>query len=264
MMQENGYRGIPQQEQNVSLSIVVPCRNEAKRLPGSLDLLFQYLGPSSPDIEVIFSIEESEDATVDIVREKVGGDRRFSILEHQEARGKGFNVRQGILAARGECILFMDADLSVPLRFVSQFWERFCKSSDLDVLIASRRHPASYIPKPQPLIRHLGGQAISLLVRLFTGISWADTQCGFKAFRRSAARRIFSRTTLDGFSFDLEVLALAKAMGMHVEEYPVEWNDVAGSSVRPVTHGVEIIQDAIRMRSLVRDTLRHRPLMNSE
>lgn len=262
MVQENGYQGIPKQEQNISLSIVVPCRNEAKRLPGSLDILFQYLEqvPPSLDIEVLFSIEKSEDATVDIVREKVGKDRRFFILEHQEARGKGFNVRQGILAARGECILFMDADLSVPLRFVPQFWEQFRKKPHLDVLIASRRHSTSIIPTPQPLIRHLGGQTISLFARLFTGISWADTQCGFKAFRRSAARRIFSRTTLDGFSFDLEVLALAKAMEMHVEEYPVEWNDVAGSSVRPLTHGVEIIRDAIRMRSLARNTLHHRPL----
>ncbi len=236
------------------------------RLRQTLDVLCQYLGqvPSSANIDVLFSIEKSEDATVEIIRKKVGHDSRFLILEHQKARGKGFNVRQGILAAQGECILFMDADLSVPLRFVSQFWEQFCRNPHLDVLIASRRHAASLIPTPQPLIRRMGGQVLSHAIKVLANISWADTQCGFKAFRRPAARRIFSRTTLDGFSFDLEVLALAKEMEMNVEEYPVEWSDVAGSSVRPVAHGVEIIRDAIRMRSLVRNTLRRYPVSPSD
>ncbi len=247
-----------QEKACLSLSLVIPCRNEAKRLPCSLDTLYQYLDkiPFDNEIEIIFSIEKSEDSTVEFIRERVGGDSRFSILEHKEARGKGFNVRQGMLAARGDCILFMDADLSVPLHFVKQFLEQFYKRPHLDVLIASRRHSESYIPTPQPLIRRWGGQLMSWMVQRLAVTSWTDTQCGFKAFRRDAARRIFSRAKLDGFSFDLEVLALAQAMQMNVDECPVEWNDVLGSSVRPWVHGVSMIRDALRIRSIVRDTLR--------
>ena len=250
------------------LSLVIPCRNEAKRLPSSLDTLLLYLSDAKPlrltSIEILLSIERSDDSTVEIAKQKVGQDSRFSILEHQKARGKGFNVRQGILAARGECILFMDADLSVPLSFIPQFLEQFSKRPELDVLIASRRHSASYIPTPQPLLRRLGGKAISVALCAISLTSWTDTQCGFKAFRRAAARRIFSRTILDGFSFDLEVLALAEAMRMHVDEYPVEWNDAPGSSVRPIVHGIQMIADAARIRSIVRQTLRQRPLTASE
>jgi dolichyl-phosphate beta-glucosyltransferase len=252
-----------QEEECLSLSLVIPCRNEARRIPRTLDLLLQYLDqvPSSTNIEVLFSIEKSDDSTVNIVREKVGEDSRFSILEHGEARGKGFNVRQGILAARGECILFMDADLSVPLHFIGRFLEEFSKRPDLDVLIASRRHSESYVPIPQPLIRRLGGQTISWIVQALAVSPWPDTQCGFKAFRQAAARQIFSRAILDGFSFDLEVLALAEKMRMTIDEYPVEWNDISGSSVRPFAHGVAMIRDAIRIRSIIRDTLRRYPVI---
>lgn len=253
------------EEERLSLSLIIPCRNEAQRIPSTLDTLLGYLGHGSlPRTEILFSIEKSEDATLDIVRQKVKKDPRFIVLEHQEARGKGFNVRQGILSAHGEYILFMDADLSVPLKFITLFLEEFSKQPDLDVLIASRRHPASRIPTPQPWLRQLGGKTLSLVLQILSVTSWRDTQCGFKAFRRVAAHQIFSRTTLDGFSFDLEVLALAEAMHMKVNEYPVEWNDVKGSSVRPIVHGLNLLGDAIRIPSIVRQTLKRYPLKHQD
>jgi len=159
------------------------------------------------------------------------------------ARGKGYAVRTGMLEAAGGTVFFMDADLSVPLRFLGTFRDRI--GAGAGVVIGSRRHPQTHIVCRQPLARVAAGRAFNLGLRLCGATSFRDTQCGFKAFSAAAARAIFPRVEAAGFGFDVEVLALARALGFRVEESPVEWHDMSGSKVRPLRDGVRAFAEAL-------------------
>jgi glycosyltransferase involved in cell wall biosynthesis len=147
-----------------------------------------------------------------------------------------------MLRARGDWIFFMDADLSVPLRFVREFLR---SAGEADVLMGSRRHRRSRIAARQPLAREAAGRIFNRMLKLAGATRFSDTQCGFKAFRRDAAREIFTRVQLEGFGFDVEVMALAEVLGFRVLELPVEWADVAGSKLKPLRDGVSSLVEAI-------------------
>ncbi|MEQ1841201.1 MAG: glycosyltransferase, partial [Verrucomicrobiales bacterium] len=170
-------------------------------------------------------------------------------------RGKGYAVRKGMLHARGEIAFFMDADLSTPLPEMERFLARFAIAPPVDVLVGNRRHPHSAILKRQTFIRRKMGQTFNAVLRTIGGIKLADTQCGFKAFRREARVAIFSRQTIDGFAFDVEVLMLADRLGFIVEDMPVQWSNADGSKVRMVRDSLRMLMDAIRIRRMVGATL---------
>jgi dolichyl-phosphate beta-glucosyltransferase len=159
-------------------------------------------------------------------------------------------VRTGMQAATGEFIFYMDADLSVPLREVDTFLKYFRAHTEADVLFGNRQHAQSRITQYQSwLRRHLGQVFNSILRRLaMTGVY--DTQCGFKAFRHAAAKAIFERQQIDGFAFDVEVLLLAQKLGLQIADLPVEWRNSPESKVRIVRDSLQMLRDAIRIRTM--------------
>lgn len=229
----------PMSNQVPRVSIVIPAKNEAVRLPPSI----RQIRSAFPDEawEFIIVIELSSDGTEAAVREAIDGDPRFLVIANPVARGKGYAVKTGMLRARGDLVFFMDADLSVPLGYVPEFLNHVAEA---DVLVGSRRHPGSIIRVHQPFTREFSGRIFNLALRVVGITRLADTQCGFKAFRREAAQAVFSRLEQDGFGFDVEALLLAGQLGFRALELPVEWADVKGSKVS-ILSGFEALRDAI-------------------
>jgi dolichyl-phosphate beta-glucosyltransferase len=263
----------------VALSIVIPAYREAARLPANLARIAEFfrrtplpgVEPGEP-CEVLVMVEKSDDDTLARCRAAAAslraGEEALSIevIDNVVQRGKGHAVRSGMLRARGAITLFMDADLSTPLETIPRFLAHFATHPATEVLIGNRRHPAARLARRQGWLRRRLGGLFSTLVRAVSGgdallppAARADTQCGFKAFRQSAAREIFSRQQLDGFSFDVEVLALAAALQLQVEDLPVDWENSPGSTLRLVQDGWTMLRDLVAVRTLVRRTLRERP-----
>jgi dolichyl-phosphate beta-glucosyltransferase len=233
------------------LSIVIPAYNEVHRLEASIRALREYLHSAPWSHEVLLVIERSTDGTLALARRLTEGHAAFRVIGHDVQRGKGHAVRSGMLQARGEIAFFMDADLSTPLPEVERFLARFAEPPPVDVLAGNRRHTHSAILKRQDFVRRKMGQSFNGLLRAIVGIRLADTQCGFKAFRREAREAIFGMQQLDGFAFDVEVLLLAEKLGFKVEDMPVEWSNAEGSKVHIVRDSLRMLVDAIRVRRLV-------------
>lgn len=229
-------------DQAPRVSIVIPALNEEARLPASIREIRRVF-PEQP-WEFLIVIEPGSDDTEAVSRKAAAGDGRFKFVINPTAWGKGYAVKTGMLRALGDLVFFMDADLSVPLRFIEKFLEE-ADCGGADVLIGSRRHGGSVIAIRQPLSRELAGRLFNLVLRLAGVTRLKDTQCGFKAFRRMAAREIFSRVRQRGFGFDVEALAIAEALGFRVVELPVEWSDAPGSKLRPLRDGVSALCDAV-------------------
>jgi len=226
-----------------AVSLVIPCRNEQSRLPSTLNAVKGFLDRIDFTTEVVVVVEKGTDQTVEIATAYTLEDSRFRVIANPVARGKGFAVKTGMLAATGDIIFFMDADLSVPLRFVPDFLGDFERGAD--VVFGSRQHAESMIVRSQPLRRVLAGRAFNLCLRLCGATKFHDTQCGFKAFRKIAARAVFEHLTVDGFGFDVEALALADCLGFQIVERPVEWCDSPGSKVQALRDGSHAFLDAL-------------------
>lgn len=247
--------------ERIALSLVVPAFREAVRLPPNLPRIARYCDalalPEGQVYEVLIVVERSDDGTLERAREAAAPYPRLEVVDNGPQRGKGHAVRSGMLRARGDVRIFLDADLSTPLPEIGRFLAYFGAHPEVDVLIGNRRHPDSQIHRAQgPVRRHLGG-VFSRVVRgsILPG-GWTDTQCGFKAFRAGAARAIFARQTLDGFSFDVEVLALAGSLGLTTHDLPVEWHDDDATRVRLWRDGWGMLRDLWQVRRLVKRNLR--------
>jgi len=231
-----------------SLSIVVPAYNEADRLGNSLRAIVSYLSDNFPDAELIVVDDGSSDKTAQIARQRLDeGERlRTSLISYKSNLGKGRAVRLGLLAARGEIALFSDADLSTPISEAPKLIEPI-ETGVCDVAFGSRALDRELIGVRQSWRREQGGRVFNLAVRLATGLPFWDTQCGFKLFRRDAARVIFSRQLLDGFGFDVEDLLIARIHGFKVVEVPVRWDNVEGTKVGALT-GARAFWDLVVVR----------------
>jgi dolichyl-phosphate beta-glucosyltransferase len=232
--------------EGTGLSIVVPAYNEAKRLPGTLPRMIEYAQRLGEPVEIIVVDDGSVDGTAGIataIGEKCGF---VTVLQADEDRGKGAAVRRGMLAAGLGHVLFTDADLSTPIEEADKL--RAALAGGADVAIGSRRLAGSDVQVHQPWLRETAGRAFSGLVSLLLLPGIRDSQCGFKAFRRSAARALFGRQRLDGFGFDAEVLWLARQLGYRVAEIPIVWRDDRRSSVRLVRDSGGMLLDLARIR----------------
>ena len=225
-----------------SLSIIVPCYNEEARLPDALEAITAYLDAHYPDAELIIASDGSTDATETITREFAEQSPRVRLLSLPH-RGKGHAVKRGMLEARGKVRLFMDVDLAVPLETIAAFVE---ETENSPVVIGSRSMPGSE-RSGEPLTRRIGGKVISRATRLILGLSTADTQCGFKAFRDYAAEILFAGQRVDGFAFDAEILYLARRWKLRVIERPVTWSYGELSTVR-LRHGPQTLAEIVRIR----------------
>ena len=231
------------------LSLVVPAYNEEDRLGRTLDALLAWLDRTGVDGEILVVDDGSRDATSDVARRASARDARVRALGYAPNRGKGFAVRAGVLAARGEQILFCDADLSTPIEEIELLRQRL--SDGYDVAIGSRHLAASRILVRQPLHRRLLGRVFNGVVSLLAVRGFADTQCGFKLFRREAARRIFPRVKTDGFAFDVEILIRAREAGLRIAEVPVRWQNDSASRVRPIRDSIRMLAEILRMRGIL-------------
>lgn len=202
------------------LSVVVPAFNEEARLPRSLARIREYLRHAHPSSEIIVVDDGSTDQTADAVRSLQKETPELEILISERNRGKGYSVRKGILAARGEITLFTDADLSAPIEEAEKL---FAALRSADIAIGSRALDRSLIRVHESRSREFAGILFNLMVRLATNLPFKDTQCGFKAFRTNRSRVIFEQQTTEGFGFDPEILFLAKRHSLRTVEVPVVW-----------------------------------------
>jgi len=230
-----------------SLSIIIPAYNEQTRLPGTLQTVTQYLAARQWAFSEIIVVDDgSRDATVAAAEDFQREGHPIRILKNPGNRGKGYAVRHGMLEARGEWLLFSDADLSTP---IEEFEKLYAAVSDsMPVAIGSRALDRSLIGVHQSQFRERAGQVFNLTMRIALGLDLHDTQCGFKLFRRDAAREVFSRQMLERFSFDAEILFIARKLGYRIAEVPVRWNNVEGTKVS-MWNGAQSFLDLIKIRS---------------
>ncbi len=217
------------------LSLVVPAFNEAATIARTLGAMREYLEKRGWAWEIIVSADGT-DGTRERAAEFAGGDPRIVVMGTPERRGKGRGVRDGMLAAKGKLIGFVDADYKTPMEEVEKILPAF--DEHFDVVIGSRRVGDSKIVRPQKLYRRLGSKAFAKVMRAIVGLyGIQDTQCGFKFFTRDAARRLFSVQQITGYMFDVEILRLARKFGYGIKEVGVRWQD-DGDSRSPMISGM--------------------------
>lgn len=230
----------------LALSIVIPVYNETGRIGSTLQRLLERAQAGPDACEILVVDDGSTDGTVELVERICRESPAVRLLRNPGNCGKGFAVRNGMLDARGEYLLFSDADLSTPIEEAERLWEAL--KNGYDVAIGSRALKPEWVYPRQPWARETAGKTFNLFVRALTGLPYRDTQCGFKAFRREAARAIFSRQTIPGFGFDVEILYLARKLGYRALEVPVHWANDPRTKVRPVRDGRRMLGDLVRIR----------------
>ncbi len=227
------------------LSLVVPAYNEQGRLPAALVKMREFLTRQQFRYEALIVDDGSSDGTAALVEGAMRNFPGLSLLKEPH-RGKGHAVRQGMLAASGNYVMFCDADFSMPVEEVVRFPEAMGNS--YSIAIASREvRGARRIGEPPH--RHLMGRVFNLIVRVLAVPGLQDTQCGFKCFTREVAREIFARQVIDGFGFDVEVLYIARKMGFGITEVPISWYYSPSSRVDPVRDTIRMMKDVLEVRS---------------
>ncbi|MDP3724279.1 MAG: glycosyltransferase family 2 protein [bacterium] len=211
------------------LSLVIPCYNEAARFGTNIEDLFMYLQKQRYSFEVIFVDDGSTDATLKKLREYAEKYENVRIIEHVQNEGKGEAVRSGVLASTGEAIVFLDADMSTPIETLEQCWPVFKKGGE--VIIGSRRHPDSIIKTPQPWLRVTLGHGFTRLTNLLLGLHVSDVTCGLKMLEARTGKTLFRLLKRGDWSFDAEMLFLARKRRMKIVEVPVVWTNVKGTKV---------------------------------
>lgn len=228
------------------ISVVVPVFNEEPVLRASLTAIAAFLRDRFGDEARIVAVDDgSEDRSLTILRE-LEGTIPLEILENTINLGKGATVRRGMLAAEGDRIFFSDADLSTPLEEIDRFLPLF--DAGADVVVGTRKHREADIKTPQGKLRTTMGLGYTRAVNKVLGLDFSDYTCGFKAFTRPAAQAIFSRSVVDGWSFDAEILFLARRLGLAVRELPVTWEDRPNSKVRIVRDTARSFGELLKIR----------------
>ncbi len=229
----------------LDLSVVIPAYNEEKRIEKTLREIIHFLSHQNLQYEIIVSDDGSSDKTVEAARHCLQ-DVEHKIIETKPNRGKGHAVRAGMLAGRGNYILFSDADLSTPIEELPAFLELLKK--DQDIVIGSRALDRSKIEVRQEFFREWMGKVFNRLARFLTFKGIEDSQCGFKCFRREAAHKLFAMQKLDGFSFDVEVIYLAQKCGYKVFEKSVVWRHSPQTRVRLLLDPMLMFLDILKIR----------------
>jgi dolichyl-phosphate beta-glucosyltransferase len=225
------------------VSIVVPAFEEEGRLGDSINEILEYTGSQNIDAELIVVDDGSGDRTAAVAEQAIAKfpDATAKVIRYEQNRGKGFAVKTGLLAATSDFALFSDADLSTPIGEMHKLLDPIV-SGEYDVTFGSRALDRSLIGTHQPWRREQGGKVMNLVIRTFSGLPFADTQCGFKAFNMAKFRPLLDKMTIDRFGFDVEFLFVASYNGLRLCEIPVRWNNVEGSKV-------SVMRDTRRMFS---------------
>lgn len=214
------------------ISIVIPAYNESERISQPLGIILNHIESNGLNAEVIVVDDGSSDDTSDVARrafDAVPG-VASQVIRYEQNRGKGFAVKTGLMAASADAALFTDADLSTPIDEMPKLIDPI-KADEFAVTFGSRALDRSLIGTHQPWTREQGGRVVNFIIRKMSGLDFADTQCGFKAFNLLKFRPLLDVMSIDRFGFDVEFLFVANYHGLRLAEIPVRWNDVAGSKV---------------------------------
>ncbi|HYY25285.1 MAG TPA: dolichyl-phosphate beta-glucosyltransferase [Candidatus Udaeobacter sp.] len=233
----------------IYLSVIVPAYNEAERISRTLERLDQYLGGNILTYEILVVLDGPTDNTREVLEQLSGRIPNLKIIDRQVNRGKGFTVKEGMLQASGSVRLFTDADNSTDIAHFDKMKPLFDQGCDL--VIASRNSKdvaQAQQAVPQAWYKRWTGHAGNLIVQLVTVRGIWDTQCGFKAFRGEAAERVFSQTMIEGWGFDIEVLALARALNYKLGIIPARWVNDDRSHVGPFDY-LGVLADTFRIRT---------------
>jgi dolichyl-phosphate beta-glucosyltransferase len=227
-------------------SIVIPAYNESARLGATLEKVLAYVHAQRWDAEVIVVNDGSRDNTAEIVRTFAAKDPSLRLVENPGNRGKGYSVRNGMLNARGQIVLFTDADLSSPIEEAPKLFRAL--GDGADIALGSRWLRAETQTQRQPLHRQLFGRIFNLVLRLTLGLQFKDTQCGFKAFKQPAVQAIFPLQKIERWGFDPEILFLARKLGFKVKEVSVAWGHSGDTRINPLVDGSRMVMEMLRIR----------------
>jgi glycosyltransferase involved in cell wall biosynthesis len=230
----------------VTYSIILPAYNESARIAGTLDRILAHATGHGWDVEVIVVNDGSSDGTAEIVCEYAGKHPVLRLLENPGNRGKGYSVRSGMLHAKGDILLFSDADLSSPIEEADKLFTAITKGAD--IAIGSRWVDRRLQIRRQPMHRRLMGRMFNLALRVILGLQFKDTQCGFKAFTRQSAQAIFPLQKIERWGFDPELLYLARKFRFAVSEVPVAWSHREGTRIHPLRDGIRMFGELLKIR----------------
>jgi glycosyltransferase involved in cell wall biosynthesis len=229
------------------LSIVIPAYNESARLEGTLKLVMGCIERQQWDAEVLVVDDGSTDVTTDIVHHWMEKNPRLHLIKNEGNRGKGFSVRNGLLQAAGEIVMFTDADLSAPMEEAERLISAIHDGAD--VAIGSRWLEKTRQTIHQPLYRRFFGRCFNWVTRMVMGLPFRDTQCGFKAFKRSAAQVIFRLQRIERWGFDPEILFIAQKLGYDIREVPVTWGHDERSRMSYLKDGMKMLEEMAVIRA---------------
>jgi glycosyltransferase involved in cell wall biosynthesis len=238
------------------LSIVIPAHNEEHRLPHTLALCAEFVAAQPYTCEVLIVENGSQDNTLAIAQEFAATRPEFRVL-HESRRGKGLAVQRGMLAACGDFRFMCDADFSMPIEEINRFLPP--DLTDYQIAIGSREAPGA-VRYGEPAYRHLGGRLINTLIRLLALPGLHDTQCGFKCFRAAVVPDLFGHQTLPGWSFDIELLFIARRRGYRIVEVPIPWYFNPDSKLNAVHDAWQMALDILTIRRQARRGVYDAPL----
>ena len=235
-----------EQGKGFRLSVVIPMYNEAGRFPKVAAQLVAYLQAQSYRYEVVLVSDGSADATVAVAQAALGSLPVVRAIEYQLNQGKGYALRQGMTAARGDYVLFTDADLSTPPQELDHFWRWL--DGGYDVVIGSRKMKGAQLDRRQPWLRETMGKVFTALSDVLATRNISDVTCGFKCFSRRAAHDLFGRGRINDWSYDAEILFLAQWRGYRIKEVPVHWHDEQGTKVRLLRDATRALRGLLTIR----------------
>lgn len=227
-------------------SIVIPAYNESRRIPATLQAVLGCIRARRWDAEVIVVNDGSTDTTAELVRAAVKQAPELRLLENEGNHGKGYSVRNGMLHARGDIVLFTDSDLSSPIEEAGRLFAAL--DAGADIAIGSRWLESNRQTHRQPLYRQFFGRCFNVVTRMVMRLPFADTQCGFKAFTRGAAQTVFQLQTIERWGFDPEILFIAIKRGLRVVEVPVTWAHDERSRMSYLKDGMKMLQELVIIR----------------
>ncbi len=240
------YNGRTIPAMSVRYSIVLPAFNEGSRIGLSLEKALAFIRQQGWKAEIIVVNDGSSDETARVVQAFMRGAPELRLLENPGNRGKGYSVRHGMLNARGEVLLFSDADLSSPIAESTKLIAAIEQGADL--AFGSRWLLAETQTRRQSLMRQLAGRAYNVLSRLLLGLPYKDMQCGLKAFSRRAGEIVFTRQQIERWGFDPELLFIARKFGLKMTEVAVEWAHDDRSKINPLVDGIKMFWELLRIR----------------
>jgi glycosyltransferase involved in cell wall biosynthesis len=228
-------------------SIVIPAYNEAARIEGALERVLGCVDRLGWDAEVLVVDDGSSDPTVDVVQHWMLTHPHLHLIKNLANRGKGYSVRNGLLQAAGDIVLFTDADLSAPIEEASLLFASIERGND--VAIGSRWLDKQKQTVHQPMYRRFFGRCFNWVTRKVIGLPFKDTQCGFKAFKREAAQVIFRLQTIERWGFDPEILFIARKLKYRIEEVPVTWGHDERSRISYLKDGMKMLEEMAEIRT---------------